>query len=33
MEKKVEKEHNVHHYLIVGRHAQTEKNPNPKFIK
>ena len=33
MVKKVEKEHNVHHYLIVGRHAPTEKHPNPKIYK
>ena len=33
MVKKVEKPHNVHHYLIVGRHAPTEKNPNPKIYK
>ena len=33
MVKKVEKEHNVHHYLVVGRHAPTEKNPNPKIYK
>ena len=33
MVKKVEKEHNVHHYLVVGRHAPTDKNPNPKIYK
>ena len=33
MVKKVEKEHNVHHYLVVGRHAPTEKNPIPKINK
>ena len=27
------KEHNVHHYLVVGRHAPTEKNKNPKIYK
>ena len=31
--KKVEKENNVHHYLVVGRHAPTEKNKNPKIYK
>ena len=31
MVKKVEKEHNVHHYLVVGRHAPTDKNKNPKI--
>ena len=25
--------HNVHQYLIVGRHHPTEKNPNPKIYK
>ena len=31
--KKVEKENNVHHYLVVGRHAPTEKNKNLKIYK
>ena len=25
--------YNVHHYLVVGTHAPTEKNPNPKIYK
>ena len=25
--------HNFHHYLIVGRHQHTEKNPEPKIYK
>ena len=33
MVKKVQKEHNVHHYLIVGRHAPTEKNKEPRIYK
>ena len=33
MVKKIQKEHNVHHYLIVGRHAPTEKNPEPRIYK
>ena len=33
MVKKVEKEHNVHHYLVVGRHVPNEKSPNPKIYK
>ena len=33
MVKKIEKEHNQHHYLIVGRHEPTEKNKNPKIYK
>ena len=27
------KEHSIHHYLVVGRHTPTEKNPNPKIYK
>ena len=27
------KEHCIHHYLVVGRHTPTEKNPNPKIYK
>ena len=30
--KKVEKENNVHHYLVVGRHAPIEKNKKSKNI-
>lgn len=33
MVKKVQREHNTHHYLVVGRHEPTEKNPNPKIYK
>ena len=33
MVKTIEKEHNQHHYLIVGRHEPTEKNKNPKIYK
>ena len=33
MVKTTEKIHNVHHYLVVGRHAPSEKNPNPKIYK
>ena len=25
--------HNVHQFLVVGRHVPTEKNPNPKIFK
>ena len=28
-----QKEHSIHHYLVVGRHTPTEKNPNPKIYK
>ena len=28
-----EAQHNVHHYLVVGRHHPTEKNPHPKIFK
>ena len=28
-----QKEHSIHHYLVVGRHAPTEKNKNPKIYK
>jgi large subunit ribosomal protein L18Ae len=25
--------HNVHQFLVVGRHVPTEKTPNPKIFK
>ena len=25
--------HNVHQFLVVGRHVPTEKNPNPRIFK
>lgn len=28
-----EKEHNIHHFLVVGRHTPTDKNKNPKIYK
>jgi large subunit ribosomal protein L18Ae len=28
-----EKVHSIHHYLVVGRHVPSEKNPNPKIYK
>ena len=31
MVKKIEKKHNVHHYLVVGRHVPTKKIPIIKF--
>ena len=31
--KKMEKEHNIYHYLVIGRHDTKEKNPNPKICE
>ena len=33
MVKTHQKEHNIHHYLVVGRHRPTDKKPNPKIYK
>ena len=33
MVKTHQKEHSIHHYLVVGRHTPTDKHPNPKIYK